>query len=432
MNADFHVQLLDGFNQPLNFMLNRIQAFDPDLVGITCNTGIRFDSLRLAQVVKEWKPSGIVVLGGPHVTALPDQVLTNYPQVDYIVRGEGERTIADLVKKLSTKQSVDSVLGISYRGENGRIHHNPNRPFIENLDEIPFPAWQFFNLDSYEPYEDIPSNLNRLRKAPLISTRGCPYNCVFCYSNFWGRRYRFRSPENVVDEMKMLHDKYKVRYIRFFDDTFTVRPDRVIEICRLIRENKLDLIWRCEARVDNVNLKMLAEMAKAGCHLVEFGVESGSPSILQNIKKGINVDEIKSAFEKAKAARIQTKAFVMVGNPGETQNTVKETLRLLEMIKPDMVTVFKTMVLPNSELYYNMLNAGKITDSIWLDEKVDFPYYTMEWPEASLDEFYNIIFHEYSLKHLNKLSFFKYGLRIFAKNPRRVLRRLPVFWKWFT
>jgi len=230
----------------------------------------------------------------------------------------------------------------------------------------------------------------------------------------------------------MLQDKYKVRYIRFFDDSFTVRTGRVMEICRLIRKSKLDLTWRCESRVDNLNRAMLAEMAKAGCHLIEFGVESGSPTIIQNIKKGITVNQIEAAFKKAREAGVQTKAFIMVGSPGETRDTIKETLHLLERIQPDMVTVFKAMVLPNSEFYYDMLNAGKITESIWLDEKVDLPYYTMEWPEAKLDEFYNVIFHEYSLKHLNKWSFLKYGLRVFAKNPRRVLRRLPVFWKWFT
>jgi anaerobic magnesium-protoporphyrin IX monomethyl ester cyclase len=383
-------------------------------------------------MIKDWKTSAIIVLGGPHVSALPDQVLNYYPQVDYVVRGEGERTIVELAKTLSKNQKIDHVLGISYRGKDGKIHHNNDRPFIEDLNSIPFPAWEHFNLDSYEPYEDVPENLNKLRKAPLISTRGCPYHCAFCYSAFWGRRYRFRSPENVVEELRMLQDKYKVRYIRFFDDSFTVRTDRVIEICRLIRENKLDLTWRCESRVDNLNREMLAEMAKAGCHLVEFGVESGSPTILQNIKKGITVNQIEAAFKKAREAGIQTKAFIMVGSPGETRDTIKETLHLLERIQPDMVTVFKAMVLPNSEFYYDMLNAGKITESIWLDEKVDLPYYTMEWPEAKLDEFYNVIFHEYSLKHLNKWSFLKYGLRVFAKNPRRVLRRLPVFWKWFT
>lgn len=373
-----------------------------------------------------------VVFGGPHPTALPDQVLTCYPQIDYIVRGEGEITVVDFAEKLSKNQNADSVPGVSYKGKDGKIYHNPNRPFIENLDEIPFPAWQFFNFNSYEPYEDLPRDLNKLRKAPLISTRGCPYRCVFCYSSFWGRRYRFRSPKNVVEEMTMLHDKYGVRYVRLFDDSFTVRADRVIEICRLIHENKLDLIWRCEARVDNVSRTMLSEMARAGCHLIEFGVESGSNSILRNIKKGITVNDIESAFKKARAAGIQTKAFVMVGNPGETRNTVKATLRLLETIQPDMVVIFKAMVLPNTELYYSMLDAGKISNTIWLEENTDFPYYTVEWPEKALDEFYNLIFHGYCLKHLDKWNLLKYGLRTIAKNPRRVLRRIPLFWRWFT
>lgn len=432
LNANFDVQLIDGFDQRLTSVAKRIQTYDPDLIGITCNTGIRCDSLHLAHMIKKWKPNSTVVLGGPHVTALPDQVLTHYPQVDYIIRGEGERTIVELAEKLSKKQDVDSILGISYADRNGKIHHNADRPFIEDLDTIPFPAWQYFDLDSYEPYEDIPENLNKLRKAPVISTRGCPYNCSFCYSTFWGRRYRFRSPRNVVEELRLLHDKYNVRYIRFFDDSFTVRAERVLEICRLIHESGLDLTWRCEARVDNVNREMLTQMAKAGCHLVEFGVESGSPLILKNIRKGITIDQIQSAFKMAKETGIQTKAFIMVGSPGETLDTVKATLGLLEAIHPDLVTVFKAMVLPNSELYDKMINSGKITESVWLDEKIDFPYFTMEWSERNLDEFYNIIFHSYSLKHLDKWNLLKYGLRIFAKNPRRALRRVPYLWRWFT
>jgi len=173
-------------------------------------------------------------------------------------------------------------------------------------------------------------------------------------------------------------------------------------------------------------------MARAGCHLIEFGVESGSPLILQRIKKGITVDEIKLAFKKARAAGIQTKAFVMVGNPGETRNTVKATVRLLETIQPNMVVIFKTMVLPNTELYYNMLDAGKISSDIWLSENIEFPYYTVEWSEKALDEFYNMIFHEYCLKRLDKWNLLRYGLRTFVKNPRRVLRRIPFLWRWFT
>lgn len=367
------VSVLDGFDLGLEEIVSRAKATDPEVIGITCNTQTRHEAFRLAKLLKIEIPHIRTVAGGPHVSALPDQVLRHYPQIDFVVREEGELTFCHLLQAMRSGEDYDQVNGISFR-KAGAIVHNQDRDLITDLDTIPFPAIEDFDLDTYPQWEDMSGELKKLHKAPMITSRGCPYNCIFCYGSFWRRRYRWRSPTNVVDEIERLHNHH-VRYIRFHDDCFTLVKKRVLQICDELSKRKLDdLVWACTVRADSLDAEMLGRMKTAGCHLINIGVESGSPEILQNIKKGTTVDEIRLAFKIAREVGLQTRAHIMVGNPGESRATLNDTVKLLLSIRPDHVVVGRTVVMPATELWEEYRRSVQ-SDSIWLDENVIYPLY---------------------------------------------------------
>ncbi len=364
------VSVLDGFNLHYERIVTWAKARDPEVIGITSNTQTRHEAFRLAKLLKMEMPEVSIVAGGPHVSALPRQVLENYPQIDFVVRGEGELTFAHLLQAIENQEGYEEVEGISFRKQ-GVVVHNQDRDLITSLDSLPFAAIEDFDYDLYPQWEDISPSLGKLRRASMITSRGCPYNCVFCYGNFWRRRYRWRSPTNVVDEIEQLYDR-NVRHIRFHDDCFTFLKRRVLQICDELSKRKLDdLVWACDVRADSIDAELLGRMKTAGCHLVNIGVESGSSEILRNIKKGITVDQLRLAFKSARKVGLETRALIMVGNPGETRSTLEDTIRLLLDIQPNHVVVSRTVVMPGTELWEQF---GR-SDSIWLDENMIYPAY---------------------------------------------------------
>jgi radical SAM superfamily enzyme YgiQ (UPF0313 family) len=334
-------------------------------------------------------------------------MLKNFPSIDAIVRHEGEATFRKLVSK-----GLKNTKGISYRlGK--RVIRNPDRGFIDKLDALPFPDWFSFDLKRYKKQGETGFRMRKQLSAPMITSRGCPYRCTFCYRSFWGDNYRTRSAENIVDEMEMLRERFGVRYIRFFDDNFTFSKKRTTEICKEIIRRKLDIPWRCEGRVNEVNRESYEWLKKADCHLIELGVESGSQKILNNLKKGISVKQIKNAFKVARQVGIKTKAFIIIGNPGETTSTLDETLKLLKEIKPDYIVPQLLEVMPNTELYEDMKGKSSIDDNIWLDKDVMFPYYTVEHSEEGLKRLFSYFHLRLMLQR-----------KEFTKMAREALRKL--------
>ncbi len=400
------VSVLDGFDLSPEEIASKAKASSPEIIGITCNTQTRHEAFRLAKLLKIEMPHVPTVAGGPHVSALPEQVLKNYPQIDFVVREEGELTFDDLLHAMKKREGYDQVRGISFR-EAGEIVHNPDRDLIADLDTIPFPAIEDFDLDTYPQWEDMNCELKKLRKAPMITSRGCPYNCIFCYGSFWRRRYRWRSPANVVDEIERLHN-HRVRYIRFHDDCFTLIKKRVMRICDELSKRKLDLVWACTVRADSLDAEMLSRMRTAGCHLINIGVESGSPKILQNIKKGTTVEEIRLAFKIAREVGLQTRAHIMVGNPGESRATLNDTVKLLLDIRPDHVVVGRTVVMPATELWDEYRRSVQ-SDSIWLDESVIYPLYESRNTAEKMHAYARYAYFIYKYHRT------RYGLRSLAR-----------------
>ena len=367
-----------------------------DLYGITGTTSIISNSYRIAGIIKDCHPDAKVVMGGVHVTALPEEALAKNA-VDFVVRGEGEKPLLELAKGADPA----SITGLSYKSGGHPVHVGANC-VMPDLDVIPFPAFHKVNLKAYFPA------LNSYRRLPAINmmtTRGCPGRCTFCNSaNIPLRR---RSADNIYKEMEMLSKKYGIREISFYDDTFTVFHDNINRLCDLLVANGIDLTWSCFARVDTVTLPLLKKMKAAGCHQVMFGIESASPVILKNIRKNIEFEKNIEAVRMAKKAGLTVRCTFMFGNPGETVQTIDETIKYSLDLDPDIALYNITTPYPGTEMFRWAKEAGYLVSENWDDYDLSEP--VMLLPTISVAEL--------------KLKY-KTAFRAFYFRPRVILRKL--------
>ena len=322
----------------------------PDIVGITSTTLTYKSGLQIAKIAKEVYPDCLTVMGGSHVTFWDENALQECPDLDVVVRKEGENTLLELVQRVEACRSYYDVVGITCR-KDGKIVKTPDRPYIENLDELPFPAHHLWPLE-------------RLRKHgtvifPLVTSRGCIYWCDFCTAvRMFGRRYRMRSPKNVVGELEYLQRTFGARQFTFYDDAFTVDQKRAAEICTEIKNRKMKIEWDCETRVDMVTKELLRTMKEAGCIAVWFGVESGSQQVLDAMRKGISPAQTVKAFKWAKEVGLMTVANVVLGFPGETKETIWETIKFIERLNPNDIGYYIATPYPGTPLYETVKEKG--------------------------------------------------------------------------
>lgn len=380
----YDVKMIDMFDYSPKKIEDTIRKENPDIVGISCFTYYRINSIKIAKICKEVNPNIKTILGGSHADFMHEQILSNFPEVDYIVTGEGEITTPLLIKAIENNKSIKDIDGIAYR-EGKKIIRNKNRESIQNLDEIPFPCYRDIELDRYlQPPQAVNHNMGKLKHTSIITSRGCPFGCQFCStSKFWGKNWRARSPKNVVDEIEWLYNEHRIRFIFFSDDIFTLNQQRVTDICKEIVRRKLDIHWFVQTRVNTISEEMLKWMKLAGCVQLEVGVESGSPEILNTISKKITQTQIIDAFKMIHNAGIDTNCLLMVGNPNESKETIKETIELLKVIKPTFITVGLTKIFPATPLYEMAKSEGLINDDYWLTENI-IPSYTKDWSEDEL------------------------------------------------
>ena len=306
-----------------------LASFQPTIVGIGAMTPIIESALESAHVAREVCPDAKVVMGGPHVTFADKQILSEDKDVDIIVRGEGEETLLELAEQSPEFHKIGNIEGITFRKDN-QIIQSPNRPFIQNLDALPLPAYKYIPIKRYR--------ITGMKLLPIISSRGCPFQCSFCVaSQMFGARYRARSPKNVLDEIEWLKDEYKAEGIAFQDDTLTFDKKRTLEICDGMIERKLKLPWGCSSRADVVTKEVLAKMAEAGCDEICFGVESGCQRIRDSLKKRVTTKQCENAVKWAKEAGIFVTVSVILGYPGETKETLQESLDFVRKVEPDDV-----------------------------------------------------------------------------------------------
>ncbi|MDP2752777.1 MAG: radical SAM protein [Nitrospirota bacterium] len=322
--------------------------------GITCTTAFYPIVKEITKIIKKNDPAGTVCLGGAHPTALPELCLKDDKNTDVIVIGEGEYTMYDIVQNYH--KSPDSIKGIYYRDRVGNIIKTEPREPISDLDKLPFPDQSAFPIEEYFQKKGY-------RELTMVTSRGCPNDCVFCQPTLhkmFGKKTRFRSAENVVDEMEWMVRRFDLDLIVFSDDTFTLSKKHTIEVCQEIIRRNLNILWRVQTRV-TTDRETMQIMKKAGCFLMAFGVESGSEAILNNIHKKITIKQITDAFDTGKEVGILTYAFLMVGNEGESEQTISETLKLIKRIKPYSGHVAITTPYPGTHCY----NSLKIINPDW-------------------------------------------------------------------
>jgi anaerobic magnesium-protoporphyrin IX monomethyl ester cyclase len=307
--------------------LGHILKEKPDYVGITCTTVSVEHAGTIAQSVKEADPGILLFVGGPHVTALPGETFRRYPSFDYGVLGEGERAFAELLEAVEGKADLKKVPSAVFR-EGPEVTVNPRRKFIENLDRLPFPA---FDLLPSFPRKYRPPLLNYLRgpAASLITSRGCPEVCTFCDRSVFGNRYRHFSEGYLGDLIGHLRAKYGIRHFIFADDQFTASRTRLVRFCEKLLKENIKIRWNCDARVDSVDSMMLQLMRRAGCWMISYGIESGSQEILDRVQKGIRLEQAEETVHRTREAGIRTKGLFMIGYPEETAQTLAQTLRFM-------------------------------------------------------------------------------------------------------
>lgn len=355
------------------------EASAVDIVGITAVSPMIFHAEFLANKIKKNNPKVTIVLGGIHASALPEESLDN-KSIDFVVRGEGEVTFYELLEAIQCRKDVEDVAGISFR-KNGGVYYTRNRALIPELDAIPYPARDLFNQDGYlRRY----SRIWGVRSATVLSSRGCPFECSFCAAHcIWTRMWRVRSPENIIGEVEELISRYKIEEINFTDATFTIDRKRVLDFCNLLRKENFNISWQCNAHPATINREMLESMKAAGCKMISLGVESGSPKILKEMKKGVSIEKVEEVFRIAREVGIKTFAFFMIGYPSDDFETIKETERLISEIKPDYTGFTILIPFPGSELY----QVAKEADCLDFDwARVDYDKATIPTKSLSLED----------------------------------------------
>jgi anaerobic magnesium-protoporphyrin IX monomethyl ester cyclase len=351
------VSVIDAWAMGYNYneLEKIISETKPDLTGITLMSP-RFNQGKLcADASKRALPDVPVILGGPHPSAMPRETLTEIEFADICVIGEGEITFAELAEALSGGKDVTDIRGIAYRNKNSEIIVNSPRESISDMDSLPFPVRELFPVSAYKTH---PPYGRRNPYMSMITGRGCPFRCAYCSKEVFGKKLRMQSPKRVVDEMEYLIKRYGVKEIHFYDDDFTMNMKRTADICDEIIRRNIRIIWSCTTRVDLVSEDLLRKMKQAGCWMISYGVESGNQKILDTIQKGITLQKIRDTFRITREAGIKRLAFLMVGLPGETRDTIDESVRFSLEIDPDFVGWGVLIVFPGSP-FYNMVMEGK-------------------------------------------------------------------------
>jgi len=359
----------DPLELDLEQTVKKIVSEAPAYVGITAMTATMGIAGRLIKKVRVALPEVKIILGGVHGSALPRRTLKEFPVLDFVVRQEGEYTTFELIKVLENAgklKDLQQVEGITFR-YGGEIYHNEPRPFIENLDELPFPARQMLPIDTYQgPGWFRWSQGYRGPFLQIFTSRGCPYNCNFCASHLMcGRKARYRSVENVMEEIDLLVHKYKAKILSIEDDTFTVNRKRALSICQELIKRDYKLHIMCETRVDLVDEELLDTLKRAGVEWLFLGVESGNAEILKATRKGITVEQVKKAFQLIKRVGIGTNAGFILGHLGETWDTAGDTIRLLRELMPDYAGIATLIPFPGSRLWDYCLENDTPLPSDW-------------------------------------------------------------------
>ncbi len=412
------VDIIDSLvhNYTVEDVINEIRDKRPKTVCISAITAVFNRSVECAKKILEEFPETLVIIGGHHATIMSKEIMTKYDCFDILVYGEGEITLHDILQNfkskeenketlLSDKNLLESIDGIVFK-HNGEVIKNKERKQIEDIDILPFPARDLLPMNKYIP---LPNQYKRLPSIHMLAIRGCPFSCDFCSNNaIFGQRFRSRSPQKVVEEIKHLIEIYGAKEISFWDDLLTVNKRWVNELCDEILKEKIDITWTCYARADCVSPELLKKMKKAGCWNIFYGFETGNQELLDNINKRIKVQQIREAVKWTKDAGIEIRASFMIGLPGETPELGEQTVDFAIELDPDYAQFCINTPFPGTKLYENASKWGTF-------DNTDFDKFTIWEP----------IFLPYGYKDKEQLMMIeKKAFRRFYLRPKYIFNRL--------
>lgn len=358
------VVVLDAFCMNLSpeQLAERIVRERPDLVGLSTSTHTFLESIRALEEVSRALPETIIAMGGYHATFAAEQILKEYPFVDYIFKGEAERSLVELLDRVEKGREPADFEGISYMA--GKEYVSRESALIENLDELPFPDRDMLGgIDYGYVFQGIPLTFGKF--TTINTSRGCPYSCSYCScATFSRHKLRYRSPENVIEEVQLLYDK-GYRDVVIVDDNFTQKKDRVERICELINERHIKMRFYCEGRVNNASPEMFRKMKKAGFEVIFFGAESASRRVLEYYHKKLDPEQTMAAVRNAKKANLLVITSFIIGAPVERQEDMRETVDLIRKLRPHGVEINVLDILIGTQLWDDISNMGKIGAQDW-------------------------------------------------------------------
>jgi len=353
----YYIKIIDCpiENVSWNLLEIIIKEFKPDLIISSISTPTLKSDLDIVSISKNINNNIKIAVFGVHVTVMPEDALKLAPELDFVIRGEPEITASCLANAIFKKENLEVITGTSHI-KDGKIKNNPDREFINNLDELPFPAWSEIDRKLYK----LPITGEKFLLA--IPHRGCPFNCIFCASKpYYGRKTRFRSPEKFVDELAWVGDEFKIKNFLFWAETYTINKEFVLNVNKEILKRKLKIKWVCNSRVDTIDEEMITSMKEAGCWMIGFGIESGNQKILDAAGKKITLDQIRKTIKMTKDHGLTTTGHVIIGLPGESKDTALETIKFINNLPMDFAQFYTAAPWPGTDLFNYAREKGILT-----------------------------------------------------------------------
>jgi len=413
----------------LDKLVEKILEKKPDIVGFTSMTPFAAEVLNLSKKIKYTTSQVKIVVGGIHVTATHEEMMTISPNIDFLVVSEGEYTLVELLDSLANNKPLNQIKGLIYRDPtNNQIIKNEPREPVPDLDALPIPDFDLIENFDIRNYDLVHAGGKRV--VYILGSRGCPYLCTFCAAHLvHGQKVRYRDPIKIVDEIEHNLNKYKINYVGFKDGTFTVNHDWVKKICAEIKKRKLNIGFCINARVDTINEEILQVLKDAGCKTMGFGIESGSQRILDSMCKGTKIDQIKSVMKLVNKYKFFTIASFMIGNPGDTKDDIKATLELAKEIKTTGVGFCPLTAFPGTKIYYDAIKDGTLKNGAqWYYKKN--PEHPDEYLETGLYDGV-LTFSNFTTEEELKKTYNKFYLRpSYAFSIFKRIIKDPYFFKY--
>jgi radical SAM superfamily enzyme YgiQ (UPF0313 family) len=433
--AGHAVQCFDADPQYHDSIAKEIKDFNPDLIGLSFLTVAYQRALNLMKKLKAELPDVMYCAGGVHTTVKPTETINEF-DLDFIVVGEGEETIVEVCGKLEKGEELAGVKGVMYR-QNGTVVDNGRRDLIRDLDTIPFPARHLIDMEPYLKPPGIIRGYATENQTTIVTSRGCPYRCIYCGShNIFGRKTRRRSVKNVVDEIEHLHKTYGIKGVYYCDDTFTLNSRWVREYCEDLMRRNMGIKWAGQSRVDQTDEDLLRLMKESGLVQLDFGVESGSEKILKVLGKGGHGDrteQIMKSFELCRKLDIRTLATFIIGNPEETREDIEQSFQVAKDIKADYTAFYFLTPYPGTDIYdmaikNGWLDPGLPFSEIWAHRQPELPLMAITFKKEELRDIrrhlQNHFFRRNYLRGTGNINFYSILFTILIRHPMVFLTAL--------